>query len=193
MTTPIDCTLNSDEELVTLALQNSDWFFCLAKRYEEKLARYIARISGGHKEDVEDTLQDVFVKTYQNLNSFDTRLKFSSWIYRIAHNESISAMRKRSVRPVVHLEDEDMQKFAGTLDIEKDINNIFDREIINSILALMDQKYAEVLTLRYLEEKDYIEIADILQKPISTVGNLISRGKKLFKVEYENITNEKHG
>lgn len=193
MNDPLDCAQKTDEELVVLSLRDSDHFFCLAKRYEEKLARYIARISGGRKEDVEDTLQDVFVKTYQHLNSFDTRLKFSSWIYRIAHNESISAMRKRTVRPTVYLEDEDMQKFADTLDIEKDINTVFNREIINSILALMDQKYAEVLTLRYLDEKDYVEIADILQKPISTVGNLISRGKKLFKVEYERITSAKHG
>lgn len=185
MTDLESCVTKTDEELVILSAVNSDWFFCLAKRYEDKLLRYIRRVSGGSKEDIEDILQDVFVKTYQHLNSFDPRLKFSSWIYRIAHNESVSAIRKKSVRPTVYLDEEDMQKFADSLDIAHAIDNRFDRERINKVLAALDDKYSEVLALRYLDEKDYTEIADILRKPISTVGNLISRGKKLFKVEYE--------
>lgn len=188
MTDLLDCAAKTDEELVVLSAERSDWFFCLAKRYEDKLLRYIRRVSGGSKEDVEDILQEVFIKTYQHLNSFDPRLKFSSWIYRIAHNESVSAIRKKSVRPTVVLEEEDMQKFADSLDIAHDIDIHFDRARINLVLAALDQKYSEVLALRYLDEKDYVEIADILRKPISTVGNLISRGKKLFKVEYERQT-----
>jgi len=72
-------------------------------------------------------------------------------------------------------------------DIIHEIDNSFDRDKINQALSQMDEKYREVLVLRYLDEKDYVEIADILKKPVSTVGNLILRGKKLFKQEYEKI------
>lgn len=189
MILPADCEKTSDEDLVQFSLQNSDWFFCLASRYEDKLLRYIKRISGMHIEEAEDVLQDVFVKTYQNLNSFDPKLKFSSWVYRIAHNETIGAMRKRTVRQTLLLGDEDMNKFVDSFDLVKEADLSFDREVINIILLKMDQKYSEVMALRYLEEKDYVEIADILKKPVSTVGNLISRGKKIFKAEYEVISN----
>lgn len=188
----LDCDQKTDEELVASSLGDSRWFFCLATRYEEKLSRYIRRISGGSKEDIEDTMQEVFIKTYQHLSSFDPRLKFSSWIYRIAHNEAVSAVRKKAVRPTVYLEGEDMQKFADSIDIEKEVDTGFDQDRIRQVLAQMDERYSEVLALRYLEEKDYVEIADILRKPISTVGNLISRGKKIFKVEYEHLAKTAH-
>ncbi len=181
----------TDEELVRLSIENSDWFLHLATRYEEKLFRYIRRMTGMQKEDIEDVYQNVLIKTYLHLTSFDPALKFSSWIYRIAHNESINAIRKKVVRPVVYLEDEDINKFSDNLDIAKEVDNNFDREIIEKVLKKINQKYSEVLYLRYLEEKDYVEISDILKKPVSTVGNLISRGKVIFKKEYEKISNVK--
>ncbi|MBU4536457.1 sigma-70 family RNA polymerase sigma factor [Patescibacteria group bacterium] len=84
----------TDGELVSLVLENSDYFLYLVRRYEQKLTRYIARISNLDKDDIEDVLQDIFIKVYKNLNGFDTSLKFSSWIYRITHNEVISNYRK---------------------------------------------------------------------------------------------------
>ena len=60
----------SDEELVSLTLKNQEDFLYLINRYQAKLGRYIRRIAGVGKEDTEDLLQDVFIKVYQNLNSF---------------------------------------------------------------------------------------------------------------------------
>ena len=182
------CQNKTDEEVVALSLKDSDHFFCLSKRYEEKLLRYIMRISKFSREDSEDVLQEVFIKTYFNLNGFDPSLKFSSWIYRIAHNEAVSAIRKKAVRPTVYLEEGDLEKFGDVFDMVKDIDNSLDRKMIDEALSNLDEKYREVLVLRFLDEKDYTEIADILKKPISTVGNLILRGKKLFKEEYEKLT-----
>jgi len=88
-----------DEDLVKLTLEKQDNFLYLIKRYEAKLSRYIRRIAGLNKEDTEDILQEVFIKVYQNLNSFDKDLKFSSWIYRITHNEVIDSYRKKQARP----------------------------------------------------------------------------------------------
>jgi len=185
------CTDKTDEELVKLSLGNPDHFLCLIKRYESKLLYYIMRISKFRREDAEDVLQDVFVKTYYNLNEFDKELKFSSWIYRITHNQTVSEIRKKSVRPTVPLEKEDIERFEDAFDIEKDIDNTIDREMIEMALSKLDEKYREVLVLRFLDEKDYVEIADILKKPTSTIGNLILRGKKLFKEEYEKLINNK--
>lgn len=182
------CREKIDTELVRMSILDSDHFLCLTKRYEEKLLRYIIRISKFSREDAEDVLQDVFIKTYFNLNDFDKELQFSSWIYRIAHNEAVSAIRKKVVRPSISMEVEDLAKFGDAFDMTKEMDNILDRKMIDGVLSKLDEKYREVLVLRFLDEKDYGEIADILKKPVSTVGNLILRGKKLFKEEYEKLT-----
>jgi RNA polymerase sigma-70 factor (ECF subfamily) len=145
------------------------------------------RISKFRQEDAEDILQDVFIKTYYNLNEFDDELKFSSWIYRIAHNQTVSEIRKKVSRPSIPLEKEDIDRFEDAFDITKEIDNSFDREIIDKAISQLDEKYREVLILRYLDEKDYVEISDILKKPVSTVGNLIARGKILFEKEYKKL------
>lgn len=181
------CDSKTDEELVELSLRDSDHFFCLSKRYEEKLLRYIIRISKFSREDAEDILQEVFIKTYYNLNGFDKELRFSSWIYRITHNEAVSAIRKKVIRPTIYLNESDLEKFGDVFDMVKDVDNSIDRKMIDVALSNLDEKYREVLVLRFLDEKDYVEIADILKKPVSTVGNLILRGKKLFKEEYEKL------
>lgn len=187
----VDIHLNdnkTDNELVGLSLKDPDQFLYLSKRYEKKLLRYIIRISKFSREEAEDILQEVFIKTYYNLNGFDSSLKFSSWIYRIAHNETVSAIRKKSVRPAISLQLGEFEKFGDIFEITEDIDNKINRKIINQVLSRLDEKYREVLILRFLDEKDYIEISDILKKPISTVGNLIMRGKKIFKEEYEKLT-----
>lgn len=181
------CGDKTDIELVGMSLNNSDHFLCLSKRYEDKLLRYIMRISKFSRPDAEDVLAEVFIKTYYNLNGFDKELQFSSWIYRIAHNETVSAIRKKAVRPTISLEVEDLVKFGDSFEMTKEMDNAMDRKIIDEALSKLDEKYREVLVLRFLDEKDYVEIADILKKPVSTIGNLILRGKKLFKEEYEKL------
>lgn len=177
----------TDIELVGLSLSDPNYFLFLSKRYEEKLLRYIMRISKFSRPDAEDVLQEVFIKTYYNLNGFDKELQFSSWIYRIAHNEAVSAIRKKAVRPSIAFEVEDLIKFGDSFDMTKEVDNALDRKMIDVALSKLDEKYREVLVLRFLDEKDYVEIADILKKPVSTVGNLLLRGKKLFKEEYEKL------
>ncbi len=185
------CTNKTDGELVGLSLLDPDHFLCLIKRYENKLLYYIMRISKLSRPDAEDILQDVFVKTYYHLNEFDSDLKFSSWIYRIAHNQTVSEIRKKVARPTVPLEIDDIGKLEDAFDVIKELDNSFDRKKIDEALSRLDEKYREVLVLRFLDDKDYVEIADILKKPVSTVGNLILRGKKLFKEEYQKLSNGK--
>jgi len=172
----------SDQQVVALALQDKEQFGVIMDRYEAPLRRYIARLGVRNVDDQLDVLQDVFVKVYRNLNGYDAQLKFSSWIYRIAHNEAISAYRKKSVRPEGHMvsDSEEMLAFiSGSIDsAELQFDATVNAVEVNRALRKLDQKYYDVLVLRFFEHKEYDEISDILQIPTGSVGTLIHRGKK---------------
>lgn len=176
----------TDEEIVKLTLTNQDYFLFIVSRYKNKLARFIHRLSNIGPEDADDLLQKIFLKTYLNLNSFNPKLKFSSWIYAIARNQVISSHRHRQARAegyAVDLEDDSINKIVSDIDLEKDIDQTLTREVIEQILNTLSPKYREVLVLKFLEEKNYQEISDIIKKPIGTVGSLINRAKADFKKE----------
>ncbi|MDP3899815.1 MAG: RNA polymerase sigma factor [bacterium] len=179
----VDCSNKTDEELVQLILQDQEFFSCVVSRYEGKMLRYIKRIAGVSDEDAQDLLQEIFIKVYKNLNDFDTNLKFSSWLYRIAHNLVISEYRKKQARPQLiggEAIDEFLHNVDSGINIEKEINHGDMAKDIEKVLEKMDLKYREILILKFLEEKDYREISDILQKPMGTIGTLINRAKRIF-------------
>lgn len=185
MLTGSECINKTDEQIVVLTLKNQDYYLYLMKRYEAKLLNYILKISNINREDAEDILQEVFIKAYQNLNDFDLNFKFSNWIYSIAHNATISAFRKKKVRPqIVSWEDEDLNNILGsTLDVE---NTSLQKLTYKQILKIINQlplKYKDVLILKFVEGKDYQEISDILRKPMGTIATLINRAKKSLKQE----------
>lgn len=177
----------SDEELVKMTLEDKSYFGDLVDRYQAKLTRYVARLGVRDIDDQMDVLQDIFLKTYRNLNGFDTSLKFSSWIYRIAHNEAISWYRKKNVRPEGHLigDSEEMISFLSSKEEMADVE--FDKTVnskaLNEGLQKIDDKYREVIILRFFEHKEYEEISDILKIPVGSVGTLLHRGKKQLASE----------
>lgn len=179
----------SDEEIVSMALREKAFFAHIVYRYEDKLARYIMRLGIRNAEDREDTLQDIFIKIYKNLNDFDTSLSFSSWVYRIAHNEAVSAYRKKNVRPEGHLIDAGDEIVARELTAEEGAEKLFDEKVnaqeVGRALECLDEKYKSALILRYFEHKEYEEISDILKIPTGSVGTLLHRGKKQLKEEIQ--------
>jgi RNA polymerase sigma-70 factor (ECF subfamily) len=178
----------SDADLVRLSLKNEDNFLYLMKRYEKKLIGYIMKISNFNIDEAEDVLQEVFIKVYKNLYGFDESLSFSAWIYRITRNETITHFRKNKVY-YNNLTQEENEFFlnglASDLDVEEKIDKKYLKDNIDKILKKIDLKYREALVLKFLEEKDYKEISDILQKPMGSVATLISRGKKQFYREFK--------
>ncbi len=172
----------SDAEVVTRTLVDTSAFGLLVTRYEAKLARYIRRLGVQNPDDQQDVLQDIFIKVYKNLNAFDTSLSFSSWIYRIAHNEAVSFYRKKRVRPEGNLilDSEDILQFQPHF--ADSAETLFDAslgaEAVNAALQDLEPKYRDPIILRYFEYKEYDEISDILKIPIGSVGTLIHRGKK---------------
>lgn len=180
-TTDMIAADTSDEALVALVLTEAEYYGHIIERYEAKLARYIKRLGVRTKEDCEDVLQDVFIKAYRNLNNFDQALSFSSWIYRIAHNESISWYRKRSVRPEGHgvADAETILMFTEStlLDQEAMLQQSYDAQAVQKAVAELPDRYRSVIILRFFEHKEYEEISDIMQIPVGTVGTLIHRAK----------------
>lgn len=187
MITGLECINKTDEQIVVLTLKNQDYYLCLMKRYEIKLLNYILKISNTSREDAEDILQEVFVKAYQNLNDFDLNFKFSNWIYSIAHNTTISAFRKKKVRPqTVSWEDKDLDNILeSALNIEDANLQKLTYKHILKIINQLPLKYKDVLILKFVEGKDYREISDILHKPMGTIAALINRAKKSLKHKLE--------
>lgn len=175
--------MTRDAELVKQSLQNPENYGLIMNIYQEKLFWYIKRISFFENEEVEDLLQEIFIKIYQNLNSYDKDFKLSSWIYRIAHNHTIDAIRRQTVRPKkVIFNNEEILKLISD---DQDLFNIIEnKDLIKKIkqaIILLPLKYREVLILRYLEEKNYEEIMDILKKPKGSIATLINRGRSKLK------------
>ncbi len=187
-----NCDKKTDEELIALTLKNQDYFVCIMQRYQDKLLKYIQRISNVSWQESEDILQEVFIKTYRNLNDFDSRYKFSTWIYRITRNETISNFRKSHAKSkglVLDIDDEIFERLAADLDIEKNLKAKEAREAIKSVISRLNKKYREVIMLRFFEDKNYQEISFILKKPAGTIATWLNRAKEKLRDELkqENI------
>ncbi|MCL4405505.1 MAG: RNA polymerase sigma factor [Patescibacteria group bacterium] len=170
----------SDEKLVGLSLGDDKYYGELVDRYEGRLQKYIVRFINCGIEDAQDIVQETFIKAYRNLNNFNPDLKFSSWIYRIAHNEAVNYFRQAKSHKAIAMEDFKLEVFPSGQDLERELGEKMERSMLLDALSRLDTKYKEVLVLRYMEEKDYMEISDILKKPVGTVSSLISRAKKLL-------------
>ena len=189
----------TDEQLATESLKDKNKFAVLVDRYEQKLMRYIRRLTGLQTEHAQDILQETFIKIYRNLNNFDPNLKFSSWAYRIAHNESLNHYKKYKKEKTIPIETEDTDT-ANLINILESDTNITEEMVqketaqkIRAILKELPKKYRDVIILYYLEEKEYSEISDILKKPMGTVATLLNRAKAKFKAlayKHDIVTNE---
>ena len=175
----------TDIEIVEMTLKDLNSYKYIIDRYESKLLRYIQRVIFVSKEDAEDILQEVFIKAYRNLNGYDSKYSFSSWIYRIAHNEAISFLRKKKKVIEGNGDIEIFERISSGEDIEDDFISELKRKEVRGLLSKLDPKYREVLILRYFEDMEYNEISDILHTSIGNVSSLINRGKGKFKMLIE--------
>jgi RNA polymerase sigma-70 factor (ECF subfamily) len=181
----------SDEQIVEIILNNDKELYReIIRRYQDKLSHFLRKFIYD-KDEMEDVLQVVFIKTYKNLYGFDVHRKFSSWIYRIAHNEAVNFLKKTS-RNGIFLDDLEYKIIDEKIDICGNIDNKMLKKEIERNIAKLKIKYQEPLILFYFEDRSYEEISDILRIPKSTVGTLIARGKKMLKNHLEE-TNKNHG
>jgi len=176
----------TDQDLVRLSLLSSSSYKLIIDKYRQPLLRYIFRLGCKTKDDAEDVLQETFIKVYLNLNDYDPQMKFSSWLYRIAHNETMNFFRKVKITPqVAQSEGEEMlmELVSDGEDLSEVVGKNIEIETIRKIINTLDSKYKDVLILKYMEEKSYEEISDILKKPSGTVATLLNRAKVVLKNE----------
>ena len=177
--------LFADAEIVEKILGgDKDAFAFIVERYQKGLINFIFRMVGHYEEALELT-QEVFIRVYSNIASYDSTYKFSTWLYRIASNLTIDHLRRNDPRAASLDEvDEDNEKKIelesgdpGPHDrLEK---KMMEREINEAILTL-EPLYRELIILRHIHFRSYEEMAKITNLPIGTVKNRIFRARKLL-------------
>jgi len=182
----------SDSDLVIIVREKDpERYGEIIERYQTKLFVYLYRLIGD-REEAEDILQDVFIKTYRNLNSFDISRKFSSWIYRIAHNEAVNYIKRKSLRRLIPWEDitatkDKLEMSSSEEGADKAWMRKETGQEIDEAIKRLPFKYKQVLILRYYSDKSYEEIGEILGRPVNTVGTLINRAKKKLAEELSDL------
>ncbi|HOK17159.1 MAG TPA: RNA polymerase sigma factor [Candidatus Paceibacterota bacterium] len=179
----------SDEQIATSVQKgNLEDFGELVLRYGKKIQNYLFRFIQT-KEEVEDLTQDIFLKAYSNILSFNPKKKFTPWLYQIAHNELVNYLRKKHYLSTKFINlDFDVlaAKSISENDILKDLENNLKFELIDKKLNKLNFKYRQPFVLFFYENLSYQEISDILKIPISTVGTRIKRAKEIIKKSVNN-------
>lgn len=152
----------------------------IIERYQGKLFGYIKNLINQNNMEVEDVVEDTLVSAYQNLNGFEASKKFSSWIYRIAHNKAIDFYKKKRLKSQILDSGNEIlesdEKLIEELEMEKEKARMVTRAV-NSL----ELKYKEVVLLYFFDDKSYDEISDILHISTSSVGVLLFRAKEKLK------------
>ncbi len=172
----------TDEVLAELVQGNNhEAFGVLMDRYQAKLLRYGKRFLA-NDEHVVDVVQDVFIKTYQNIRSFDATRKFSPWIYRITHNALVNEIRRKKREPLTYMDlNTILEHPSYEFDPAADEERVQTQMLITKGLDVLSSTYKEIIILYYIEDLGYQEISDILHVPIGTVGVRLRRARKVLK------------
>ncbi len=168
-----------DRELVDKTLEGSERAFrSLVERYHA-LVFSVVRGVMGQRDDVEDVVQEIFIKIYRNLPGYRGDARLSTWIYRISRNEAINAVSRFSpeTEPI-----DDSAILAGReARPDERLERAQAKSRIDELLATLDEQHRIAIELRYMGEKSYAEIAEIMEIPIGTVKTNIFRAKAALK------------
>ena len=174
-----------DSDLVRAYLSgDGSAFDALSARYRDPLFFHVRKIVR-EESAVEDLLQEIFTKAFENLDKYNHEYAFSTWLYRIATNHTIDSLRKRKM--VTHSIDAPIQSGDGDLTRElpssapSPHDQLQKKERaahIQKTIESLPEKYREVLRLRHFEEMSYQEISEQLQQPIGTVKAQLFRARE---------------
>lgn len=176
----------SDSELVSNAAAGShDGFEELVRRYQRPVINYIYRIVGDQDAAL-DISQEVFIKVYNSIDKYSSEYKFSTWLYRIAHNASIDHLRRNTN----NFQSLEMEGAGGVYEVQlrcpgRDPEQEQERNEriseIESTIAEMPPAYRELLLLRHARELSYEEMAEVTGLPLGTVKNRLFRAREMLR------------
>ncbi|MGZ8229012.1 MAG: sigma-70 family RNA polymerase sigma factor [Burkholderiales bacterium] len=183
---------DADAELVALAQAgNKRAYEALVVKYQRRIARHVARYVR-RAVDVEDVVQETFIRAYRGLASFRGQSTFYSWLYRIATNTALNAVQREPM-PVATAEDADERAHAfepGISDAENPERALMASQIADAVqraLARLKPELVEPLMLYEVEGKTYPQIAEMLGVPIGTVRTRIFRAREFIAKRLESV------
>ena len=197
----MDSTSLTDQQVVELALKGRESAYReLLRRYQRPVLSLIHRMVRD-RELAEDLAQDTFVKVLNALDRYRPEFKFSSWIFKIAHNTALDSLRKREV-PTLSLEgapdavSAEAQEATRPLvasDEQSPADYTEGRELgvhIEAAIARLRPEYATAVTLYHMEGLAYEEIAETMSLPLGTVKTFIHRARKELREHLEHLRAE---
>jgi RNA polymerase sigma-70 factor (ECF subfamily) len=178
---------SEDSQLIKEALGGDDAAYTrLMNKYHDAIFSFIFRMVHD-REQVEDLTQEAFIKAFGSLKNFNEEFAFSTWLYKIATNNSIDFIRKRklqmfSIDKPIESKDSDYTFELPDDSSEADKELISDQRavMLKSAIDQLPEKYRRVIMLRHSDERSYEEIADMLKLPIGTVKAHIFRARELL-------------
>lgn len=183
-----------DQELVRLAQSGNERAFeTLVVKYQRRIARHVTRYVK-RPADVEDVVQDVFIKAYRGLPSFKGESAFYTWLYRIARNTALNFVTRQQ-RIVLLQEDlaptdtpaDELHAASDEEDPERLLLAKNISETVDQAVKRLPPEMAEALLLYEVEGKAYKEIAQMLQIPIGTVRIRIYRAREFIAQRLEPV------
>ena len=154
----------------------------LIRRHQGRVYQHALRLMG-NAQDAEEVLQDTILQVYRNLDLFEERVRFSTWVYRIATNEALMRLRKASRKREVFLEDatavdpwgDEVRDFARS-----PLDDVLDQEIaerLREVLAELPEEYRAVFTMRDIDGLSNAEVADVLGISVPAVKSRLHRSR----------------
>jgi RNA polymerase sigma-70 factor (ECF subfamily) len=163
-----------DRDLIGKARRGDvESFNLLVSRWEKRVFNYLLRLVS-NREDALDLSQDVFLKAYQNLPKLEDAERFSAWLFRIAHNEAFSLLRKRRPEGEMTREPQTSDPGARLLPIELSL-------AVETALGRLNDDQREAVLLKVYQGFKFEEMAEILECPVSTVKSRLYTALDLLK------------
>lgn len=179
-------SISTDLELVNSAISGKeDSFEELVRRYQRPITGYVFRMLGNYDSAL-DVTQEVFIKVYNSLTKYNAEYKFSTWLYRIAHNAAIDYLRRNSqFSQSLETENADgtyqLQLESSAPSPEKERERSEWRVEINNVVKCLPTTYRELIVLRHSQDLSYDEIADVTGLPLGTVKNRLFRAREMMR------------
>lgn len=172
-------------------VQNGDTegFETIINLFQKQLYKYIYHMIGNVHE-AEDILQEVFIKAYKNIDKYKVSISFSAWLYKIAYNQCINSIRKRSLFKVVDMFDLNrVSDKTSSEQVDKELG--FD-ENIEIALSKLKADERSLLMMRIFQERSYQELSEIYDKSPSALRKKYERAKKKFQKYYEGLKGKEY-
>jgi RNA polymerase sigma-70 factor, ECF subfamily len=179
----------ADCDLVTRAVMGrEDGFEELVRRYQRPIAAYVYRMVGDYEAAL-DLTQEVFIKVYNSLRRYRSEFKFSTWIYKIAHNSAVDHLRRsgnrdQSLTSEFDGEQYDLPLESRKLSPEQESERAERRAEIEQVVRALPSAYRELVLLRHSHDMSYDEIAEVTGLPLGTVKNRLFRARETMRQEF---------